>query len=81
VSTLPACSLFFCQRFHATHALHLRAASPLWCAFSQQQKLGQCIDVTVPLQCSVKNSTLIVHGGGSKSWLEGFYDPNNDEVS
>jgi hypothetical protein len=41
---------------------------------------GNCVDVTIPLQTSVRNSTLIVHGGGSKSWLEGFYDPNDDAI-
>ncbi len=44
-----------------------------------EDEVGRCIDVSVPLQFAVKNSALIVHGGGSKAWLEGFYDPNDDE--
>jgi DnaJ-like protein C11, C-terminal len=39
-------------------------------------KLGGKINVTVPLQCQVENSVLIVPGGASKAWLDGFYDPN-----
>jgi len=34
------------------------------------------IDVTVPLQCMVSASALIIHNGTSKSWLRGFYEPN-----
>lgn len=41
---------------------------------------GKCIDVTVALQCIVSTSQLIIHGGGSKSWLEGFYDPNDNQI-
>lgn len=33
------------------------------------------LDVTMQLQAKVCDSTLIVRGGTSKSWLEGFYDP------
>lgn len=35
------------------------------------------VDVTVPLQCMVDASTLIVPRGESKSWLPGFYDPRD----
>ncbi len=38
---------------------------------------GRCMDVTAALQCQVQSSILFLHGGGSKSWLEGFYDPND----
>lgn len=41
---------------------------------------GKCIDVTVALQCIVASSQLVIHGGGSKSWLEGFYDPNDNQI-
>ena len=34
------------------------------------------IDVAVPLQYLVSESNLIVAGGPSRSWLEGFYDPS-----
>ena len=34
------------------------------------------IDVTVPLQYLVSDSTLIFPAGQSHSWLEGFYDPS-----
>lgn len=33
------------------------------------------LDVTVPLQCMVSDSSLVVQEGVSKCWLEGFYDP------
>src|SRR5690554_7092160 len=39
---------------------------------------GQYIDVTIPLQCMVEGSQLIMSGSGSKSWQEGFYDPSDD---
>ena len=34
------------------------------------------IDVSVPLQCMVHDSALILPEGRSKFWLEGFYDPS-----
>jgi len=34
------------------------------------------IDVSVPLQCMVNDSSLIIAGGRSRFWLEGFYDPS-----
>lgn len=34
------------------------------------------IDVSVPLQCMVHDSALILGEGRSKFWLEGFYDPS-----
>ncbi|XP_076862258.1 dnaJ homolog subfamily C member 11 [Brachyhypopomus gauderio] len=40
----------------------------------QKQKCVQVIDVTVPLQCLVKNSKLILTEA-SKAGLPGFYDP------
>lgn len=46
----------------------------------QTSTAGKCIDVTIPLQCAVKQSALVVHGGGSKAWLEGFYDPNDNAM-
>ena len=36
---------------------------------------SQLLDVTMQLQASVADSLLILRGGGSKSWLEGWYDP------
>ena len=33
------------------------------------------LDVTMQLQAAVADSLLILRGGGSKSWLEGWYDP------
>jgi len=45
---------------------------------SSDDNVGRCIDVTVPIQCMVRGSALIIYGGGSKAWLEGFYDPNED---
>jgi len=38
---------------------------------------GSVIDVTVPLQCSVDDSALLLQGGCSKSLLPGFYDPTS----
>lgn len=34
------------------------------------------IDVSVPLQCMVHDSALILAEGRSRFWLEGFYDPS-----
>jgi hypothetical protein len=34
------------------------------------------IDVSVPLQCMVHDSALILPEGRSRFWLEGFYDPS-----
>uniref|UniRef100_A0A0A9VTB9 DnaJ subfamily C member 11 n=1 Tax=Lygus hesperus TaxID=30085 RepID=A0A0A9VTB9_LYGHE len=45
------------------------------------EQVGECIDVTNVIQCMVDNSALIIHDGGSKAWLEGFYDPNDNKVS
>lgn len=45
--------------------------------FSPERPRGAFIDVSVALQCLVDNSALILHGGASKLWLEGFYDPSD----
>ncbi len=42
---------------------------------------GRHIDVTVPCQCLVEDSRLILAGGSSKAWLDGFYDPNGMDAS
>lgn len=42
---------------------------------SEGARAGAWINVTVPLQCMVASSTLVLPAGASKSWLEGFYDP------
>jgi DnaJ family protein C protein 11 len=36
---------------------------------------GTSIDVTIPMQCMVEGSALVIPGGESKVWLSGFYDP------
>jgi len=33
------------------------------------------MDATIPLQCMVDESCLVIKGGESKAWLSGFYDP------
>jgi hypothetical protein len=38
-------------------------------------RAGAWINVTVPLQCMVDSSVLVLPAGASKAWLEGFYDP------
>ena len=37
---------------------------------------GKSIDVTIPLQCLVHNSQLLIPDGDSKQELEGFYTPD-----
>ncbi|XP_014677927.1 PREDICTED: dnaJ homolog subfamily C member 11-like [Priapulus caudatus] len=41
---------------------------------TSRQAAGKVIDVTVPLQCQVKDSKLVLHEG-TKAGLPGFYDP------
>jgi len=43
-------------------------------------KAGRCIDVTIPLQLAVKNSLLFKHSSDSMAYLDGFYDPNDNEI-
>eukprot|EP00823_Brevimastigomonas_motovehiculus_P002143 TRINITY_DN1361_c0_g1_i1.p1 TRINITY_DN1361_c0_g1~~TRINITY_DN1361_c0_g1_i1.p1 ORF type:complete len:307 (-),score=115.21 TRINITY_DN1361_c0_g1_i1:234-1154(-) len=39
-------------------------------------QMGEYIDVTAAVQCLATNDQLLIHGGKSKQWLDGFYDPN-----
>jgi curved DNA-binding protein CbpA len=43
-------------------------------------KVGRCIDVTIPLQLCVRNSMLFKHASDSHAYLDGFYDPNDNEM-
>jgi len=46
-------------------------------SWARYRTYGSVIDVTVPLQCSVDESALLLQGGCSKSLLPGFYDPTS----
>ena len=43
--------------------------------YGQLDSPQHVLDVTMQLQTRVQDGMLVVAGGGSKSWLEGFYDP------
>lgn len=58
---------------NATYGLLQDATAPLTTLNSPDDEFS--IDVTIPVQCMVEDSTLILPAGESKSWLTGFYDP------
>ncbi|XP_014226871.1 dnaJ homolog subfamily C member 11 isoform X2 [Trichogramma pretiosum] len=60
-----------------TKALYGRFVYPHGASPAEEAAIGQrdeIIDVTIPLQCLVKDSKLVLHNA-SKSQLPGFYDP------
>jgi len=46
-------------------------------SWARYRTYGTVVDVTVPLQCSVDDSALLLQGGCSKSLLPAFYDPTS----
>ncbi|CAG0884656.1 unnamed protein product [Darwinula stevensoni] len=63
-----------CQGLIIVKALYGCHASQLGTGEQGQEADGNVIDVTIPLQCLVKDSKLIIHDV-QKSQLPGFYDP------
>jgi len=45
--------------------------------YGKLTNVGHIIDVTIPLQCLVKDSELVLHNT-SKAYLPGFYNPCKD---
>ena len=63
------------------HELALNGLVILHARYGELQSKDAVLDVTMQLQARVDSSVLIVAGGNSKSWLEGFYDPTEGGVN
>ena len=76
VEAMQALRLMFAKCHAVTqHEMASGGLLILQAQYGQLDSPQHILDVTMQLQTAVQDGMLVVKGGSSKSWLDGFYDP------
>ena len=76
VEAMQALRLMFAKCHAVTqHEMGTGGLLILQAQYGQLDSPQHVLDVTMQLQTQVQDGMLLVKGGSSKSWMEGFYDP------